>query len=86
MNRGGAWVTALSVALIAALGVTASRAQEAEPAAAGWCFGIWLPDVFVRPGQNRCHRGAEVFVAGALRGFLRTPTFFITTVSASAIA
>lgn len=35
MNRGGAWVTALSVALIAALGVTASRAQEAEPAAAG---------------------------------------------------
>jgi len=35
MNRGGAWVTALSAVLIAALGVTTSRAQDAEPAAAG---------------------------------------------------
>jgi len=37
MNRGGEWVTGLSAVLIAALGVTASRAQDApaEPAAAG---------------------------------------------------
>jgi hypothetical protein len=32
MNRGGSWVTAVSAVLIAALGVTVSRAQDPEPA------------------------------------------------------